>query len=60
MTNDEILAALENARMDLERARKTLDFLPLPYDVPTYLLDTIFVLDQRISILKRGNDDPAN
>jgi hypothetical protein len=31
MTKDEILAALENARMDLERAIATIKGLPEPY-----------------------------
>jgi hypothetical protein len=33
MTNDEILAVLENARMDLERAFAAIDQLPVAYSL---------------------------
>lgn len=57
MTNDEILAALENARMDVHRAFRTVNSLPSPYDEITLLVDAFNILNRRISMLKGATNE---
>jgi hypothetical protein len=51
MTNDEILAALENARMDLERARRTLS--PFASRVSQDAIECILDALEEIDVLKQ-------